>query len=124
MEFFPRHFPERPFVGFACDSWILNPELTEICSATSNMVLWQRELYLFPVPSNGRAGLQFIFGREDVDPATAPRDTRLRRALLDQLAAGRPLRAGGMFCLAHEAAEFGTQPYRRRWPAVRAALGL
>jgi hypothetical protein len=124
LEFFPRHFPEHPFAGFACDSWVLNPELSEILTPTSNPVLWQHELYLFPVPSDGREGLQFIFGREDVDPATAPRDTSLRRALLDRLAAGKPLRAGGMFCLPTEVAEFGTQPYRRRWPAVQAALNL
>ncbi len=124
LAFFPRHFPESPFTGFACYSWVLNPELADFYSPESNMVLWQRELYLFPVRSNGRAGLQFIFGREDVDPATAPRDTSLRRALLDRLAAGLPLRAGGMFCLPEELAEYGRQPYRRRWPEVRALLGL
>jgi hypothetical protein len=26
MEFFPQYFPDRPFVGFAGGSWILNPE--------------------------------------------------------------------------------------------------
>jgi len=122
--FFPRHFPESPFVGFACYSWVLNPELAEFYSPASNMVLWQRELHLFPLPSNGRAGLAFIFGRDDVDPATAPRDTSLRRALLDRLATGLPLRAGGMFCLPEEVREYGSQPYRRRWPEVCALLGL
>jgi hypothetical protein len=124
LAFFPRHFPESPFVGFACYSWILNPELAEFYSPTSNMVLWQRELYLFPIPSNGRAGLQFIFGREDPNPSTAPRDTSIRRALLDRFATGLPLRAGGMFCLPQELADYGSQPYRRRWPEVRVLLGL
>lgn len=124
LAFFPRHFPETPFSAFACSSWVLNPELAEFYSPTSNMILWQRELYLFPLPSNGRAGLSFIFGRNDVDPATAPRDTSLRRALLDRLAAGRPLRAGGMFCLPEEVREYGRQPYRRRWPEICALLGL
>ena len=124
LAFFPRHFPESPALGFACYSWVLNPELAEFYSPTCNMVLWQREMHLFPVPSNGREGLQFIFGREDVNPATAPRDTRLQRALLDRLATGLPLRAGGMFCLPEGLHEYGSQPYRRRWPEVCSLLGL
>jgi hypothetical protein len=124
LAFFPRHFPECPALGFACYSWVLNTELAEFYSPTCNMVLWQRELHLFPLPSNGREGLQFIFGREDVNPATAPRDTSLQRALLDRLGAGLPLRAGGMFCLPEELLEYGSQPYRRRWPEACSLLGL
>jgi hypothetical protein len=116
LEFFPRYFLERVFVGFTCGSWILNPDLAELYSPTSNMVLWQRELYLFPWPSNGKAGLFFLFGEDDVDTATAPRDTSIRRAVLDHLAAGRPLRNGGMFLLTEDFPHFGTQYYRTHWP--------
>ena len=101
LEFFPRYFPDKPFVGFACGSWILNPELDRIYRPDSNMVLWQRELYLYPLANhpNSRSGLHFVFGTNDVDPATAPRDTSLRRALLDHLDAGGRLLGGGMFLL-------------------------
>lgn len=116
LEFFPRYFPERPFVGFGCGSWILNPELEWIYSPTSNMVLWQRELYLFPIPSGPRSGLFFVFGRDDVDSATAPRDTSLRRALLEQLERGGRLIGGGMFFLKDDFEHFGTQFYRSHWP--------
>ncbi|MFH1568475.1 MAG: acyltransferase domain-containing protein, partial [Gemmatimonadota bacterium] len=51
LDFFPRYFPERPFVGFACASWILNPQLETIYRPDSNMVLWQRQLYLHPFPN-------------------------------------------------------------------------
>jgi len=122
LEFFPRYFPDRSFVGFACASWILNPDMAELCSSPSNMVLWQRELYLLPCPSNGRAGLFSIFGQEEIDPATAPRDTSLRRGVLDRLAAARPLRAGGMFMLKEDFQHFGTQFYCRRWPPSVVAL--
>jgi len=47
------------------------------------MVLWQQELYLHPIPSGDRSGLVFVFGKGDIDLNTAPRDTSLRRALLD-----------------------------------------
>jgi hypothetical protein len=116
VEFFPRYFPERPFVGFACGSWILNPELAQIYSPTSNMVLWQRELYLFPIPSGRRAGLFFVFGKDEIDPATAPRDTSLRRALLEHLEQGGRLIAGGMFLLTDDLDRFGSQPYLSGWP--------
>lgn len=116
LEFFPRYFPERPFVGFGCGSWILNPQLADIYSPTSNMILWQRELYLHPIPTSDRSGLYFIFGRDDVDPATAPRDTSLRRALLDHLAAGGRLIGEGMFFLAEDFKHYGTQYYLSQWP--------
>ena len=49
----------------------------------TDMVLWQQELYLHPIPSGDRSGLVFVFGKDDIDLNTAPRDTSLRRALLD-----------------------------------------
>lgn len=114
LEFFPRHFPTRPFVGFACGSWILNPELEHIYSPESNMVQWQRELYLYPLPNqpDSRSGLHFVFGTQDIDLAGAPRDTSLRRALLDHLEAGGRLLGGGMFLLLEDFPAFGSQVYR------------
>ena len=110
-EFFPRHFPEMPFVGFACGSWILNPELERIYRPGSNIVLWQRELYLYPTANrpDSRSGLYFVFGTDDVDLAAAPRDTSLRRALLDHLATGGRLLGGGMFLLLEDFEHYGTQ---------------
>lgn len=125
LEFFPRHVPESPFMGFSCGSWILNPEFERMLGPGSNMVKFERELYLFPYPSHGRAGLREAFGTEEPDPATAPRVSRLQRALLEELAAGRPTRPGAMFLLTEEFARFGTQPYRSQWPpeSLRATLG-
>lgn len=114
LEFFPRFFPERRFVGFACTSWVLNPELIEIIGPHSNMVLWQNELYLFPYPSGPHAGLAAVFGDREPDLATAPRDTTLRRAILDRLESGKRLRLGGMFLLPEELERYGEQPYRNQ----------
>jgi len=122
LDFFPRHFPDKPFVGFACYSWILNPQLAEIYRADANMVLWQRELYLFPVPSGNRSGLYFVFGEDDVDPNSGPRDTSMRRALLDHLAAGGGLITGGMFLLSEDFEQYGTQVYRGQWPEILEGL--
>ncbi|MBT3343472.1 MAG: DUF5596 domain-containing protein [Gemmatimonadetes bacterium] len=110
-KFFPRYFPEQTAVGFACSSWILNPQLAQIYHPDSNMVRWQRELYLYPVQSGDRSGLFFIFGTDDVDPATGPRDTSLRRAMLDHMAAGGRLIGGGMFLMLEDFERFGEQVY-------------
>jgi GNAT domain-containint protein len=118
LDFFPRYFPDASFAGFACGSWILNPQLEQIYRPDSNMVLWQRELYLFPVPSGDRSGVYFIFGTDDVDPRSALRDTSLRRALLDHIDRGGRLIGGGMFLLAEDFAQFGTQHYRSQPPVA------
>jgi hypothetical protein len=116
LSFFPAHFPERPFVGFGCLSWILNPAFERMLGDSSNMVQWEREVYLYPYAAKGTEGLREAFGTEDPDPATAPRDSTLRRALLDDLAAGRRPRWGGMFLLTKDFAHFGSRYYRSHWP--------
>ncbi len=124
MQFFRRHFPNKPFKGIECGSWIFNTQLQEILPDTANLVRFQRELYLFPTPSNGNDGLYFIFCRDDIeDWSAAPRDTSLRRAVADFLAAGNRWRGGGMFILNEDVPAFGSQHYLSQWPpsAVREA---
>jgi len=75
----------------------------------SNLARLMRELYLFPVPSSGEDGLFFIFCRDYEDWKTAPRETRLQRAVLDIIAAGKPLRSGGMLLFRDHLAHFGEQ---------------
>lgn len=115
MAFFAHHFPRQSFSAFACGSWILNPQLAQIYRPDSNMVLWQRELYLYPIPSGDRSGLVFVFGKDDVDIETAPRNTSLRRALLEHMRAGGRLIGGGMFFLCEDFDQFGTAVYRSQW---------
>jgi hypothetical protein len=114
VEFFPRYFPEQPFVGLGCQSWILNPQIAGIYRPDSNMVLWQQEMYLYPIGSSGRDGLHFLFATDEIDPATAPRDTSMRRAFLDWIAAGKRLMAGGAFILTEDLQYYGRQHYRKQ----------
>ena len=116
LEFFPKYFPDRPFVSFACYSWIFNPQLEEMLGQESNLVKYMSELYLFPIPTGGKSGLYFVFYHDDVDPKTSPRNTRLRRAYLDHLEAGKPLRSGAMFMLPDDLKYYGSQHYRSQWP--------
>ena len=56
--------------------------------------------------------LEFTFGSAHVDPATAPRDTRLRCALLAHLEQGKLLYCGRYLFLRQDLDRFGSQPYR------------
>ncbi|MCX7804985.1 MAG: acyltransferase domain-containing protein [Planctomycetota bacterium] len=96
LEFFPRHFPERPFRAFACSSWLLDPRYRELLPPSSNIVRFQKELYLLPLPG-AHDGETFnrVFGGPVRDLDSAPRDTSLRRAILDFYRAGGRLRDTG-----------------------------
>ena len=95
VNFFPKYFPDRPFKAFCCGSWLLNTQFQEMLGLDSNIVKFQKEFYLYPILSGGRSGIERIFRKGLTDLSTAPRDTRLRRAVLDHLQSGGYLRAGG-----------------------------
>jgi hypothetical protein len=77
------------------------------------VVRFQREFYLFPFPGGPGFLWNFVFGEKITDPAAAPRDTSLRRAVLDWLAAGNELfdLPGVAF---HSPDAWGSQPYMSR----------
>jgi hypothetical protein len=111
-EFFPRYFPDYPFKAFVCHSWLLNNQFQEFLSPESNIIKFQKEGYLYPLPTpDGKAGIDRIFGKSDIDPLTAPRDTSLRSGVVDILRGGNPLRSGGMFILKEDTAQLGTKKY-------------
>ncbi len=123
LEFFPRHFPERPFVGFACHSWILDNLFPDLLPATSNLVRFQREVYLFPIPRGGGVIRRvFGYGFEETDGAVSgedrarlPRDTGMQRAFAAHLDTGGRFRGGGCFLL-KEDLDWGREVYRSNWP--------
>lgn len=116
LDFFPRHFPERPFAGFACHSWILDNQFEVLLPPASNLVRFQREVYLFPIPQGG--GLirrVFGYGYSEADVARLPRRTGMQRAFAAHLEAGGHFRGGGCFLLKDDV-HWGSAYYRTRWP--------
>ena len=112
-DFFPRYFPDRPFKAFCCGSWLLNTQFQGMLPPDSNIVRFQREFYLFPIFSSGRSGFERIFRRDVQNLSKAPRNTRLRRAVLDHLQAGGYLRGGGALLFVEDL-NWGAQVYQRR----------
>jgi hypothetical protein len=111
--FFDPYYPERPGVAYACDSWLFSPQLETMLPPESNILRWQHEGHLFPADDDEGSFLLFTFGSTTIDVATAPQDTRLRRAIIACLAGGGELRSGRYLLLRSDLSRFGTQPYRQ-----------
>lgn len=115
LEFFPKHFPERQYAAFCCGSWLLNGELEKFLPPNSNMVRFQRECYLFPIGMGPDSVFYRVFDGVPEDLTKAPRDTALRRAILDYALSGKKFKptAGGCF-LFPEDLDWGAQVYLRQ----------
>jgi hypothetical protein len=110
--FFPKHFPDRPFKAICCTSWLLDPTYQTRLSDKSNIVRFQHECYLFPLNARaGRSGLERIFGPYTHDLSTAPRDTSMRRAVLDHISEGGVFISGGCLLWPEHLDHWGTQIY-------------
>jgi hypothetical protein len=112
-ELFERLEPERTIKGGFCHTWFFTPQIQRFLPPESNLVRFQREFYLFPYAGTPRFLWDYTFGRW-IKPETAPRDTSLRRAVLDWIEQGGELfdLPGLMF---HTADRWGTQPYFTAW---------
>lgn len=114
--FFRRYFPDRPVRAATCGSWIFNPDLQDIFPADSNLVRFQRELYLYPAASGPWDGLWFIFLKlGPIDLETAPHETTLQKKVLEHLRSGHRWRTGNMFILLDDVDAFGHATYRNQW---------
>jgi hypothetical protein len=114
LEFYKEYFPEKQVKAFVCGSWIFNTDLERLLPE-SNLAGFMRQVYLFPMVSNGKDGLFFIFGKEEGDISEYPRDNSVRRAMLSILDDGKRLRSGAMFYLPEDLEQFGDEDYRSNW---------
>lgn len=76
---------------YTCKSWLLNPKLTELLPADSNIIGFQK---LFTALETDRTSLQAeerIFGTVKDDPAEYPETTKLQRAAKRYLMSGGKL---------------------------------
>ncbi|MFQ6042591.1 MAG: acyltransferase domain-containing protein [Candidatus Poribacteria bacterium] len=113
LEFFPKHFPDKPFIAFTCHSWILDRQFEKLLPPTSNLVRFQKEMYLFPVAGGNESVLRAVFGRKTKDISSAPRDTTMQRAFARHIETGGHFRGGGCFLLKDDL-NWGSQFYRRQ----------
>ena len=111
LNFFKEYFPEFKPVAFVCRSWIFSPQYDEIYRSDANFVLFQKEVFLFPVWSSGKEGLFFVFDTEDIDYDSVETRSSLQRAMVSHLKGGGVLRAGGMIYLCKDIEFIGQRYY-------------
>ncbi len=88
--FFPTHFPDCPVREIFCHSWMLDPALSAVVPGSNLASFQQRwEPYGSAGPGDGDVMFFVFLERGPVDLATLPTDTRLRRAVVERLAAGQ-----------------------------------
>ncbi len=101
-EFFARHFPETPFAGFCCHSWLLDRAFGDFISPRSNIATFGQLFSPLPCPDpTAKTHLRWIFGPNATRETAARQPARnpLQQALLDYLAAGHHPRVGGGYIL-------------------------
>jgi hypothetical protein len=80
---------------------------------TSNIVRFQREFYLAPLPNADDSQLfERVFGERPKDLSGLPRDTSLRRSVLDYVDAGGRFHGAGAVIFPEDLA-WGQSVYRR-----------
>jgi hypothetical protein len=119
LDFFPAHFPTKPFKAFVCISWLCDAQLERQLPPTSNIVRWLEQFYLFPVESDAWSALRSVFGvhvpynhQGTLDLDALPRETSLQRIILSHLESGGHWRKAGALLFPEDIHRWGLQPYR------------
>lgn len=99
VKFYNHHFPEFEYRAFSCNSWLLDPQFQSLLPDSSNIIKFQRDFYLVPLLSDAEETNERVFGVSKPDLAVASRDTSMRRAILDYIAAGNQMRSAAGFLL-------------------------
>jgi GNAT-like C-terminal domain/N-acyltransferase N-terminal domain len=95
LPFFKRHFHEFYPQAFECSSWLLDPQLEDHVSPTSNIVQFLKRWHLTPEPgATDKQTIERVFGDVDEHTGTWPRTTSLQRAMLAFIEAGGAWKMG------------------------------
>lgn len=93
--FFHRHFPEESYDIAVCRSWLLDDQLAAYLPGESNIIQFQRRFQIYRQPEvDDDSTVLFVFGKETWTLDDLPRRTRLERAVVDHMRAGRHWHGG------------------------------
>ncbi len=79
---------------YVCHSWLLYPKLTEVLSATSNILQFQTLFNIYDVDLESKEAEQRIFNKVNANPSEYDELTSLQRSAKAYLVAGHPLGSG------------------------------
>jgi hypothetical protein len=92
-KFFPKYFGGT-YKAIVCWSWLFEPRFQDILPPGSNIVRFQNRYHRYPVASGDGEIFNRIFGGRPKKLDQAPRDTRIRRAILDFYESGQTFTGG------------------------------
>jgi len=87
--FFPRHFPERAHRVVTCRSWLMDDQLADHLSETSNIVRFQRRFRVADggTPANDDV-IRYVFGHLPSSLDDLPQESSVQRAIVSHVRAG------------------------------------
>ncbi|HBL84133.1 MAG: hypothetical protein A2Y17_12775 [Clostridiales bacterium GWF2_38_85] len=97
LVFYKKTFPALEIKCFVCYSWLYSPQLTELLPETSGINIFNRKVYLCPVPSDESGFYTFVFRTDNFDHETADTSTTLKRNFVAFLKSGRRAHNGLLF---------------------------
>lgn len=97
-KFFPHHFPDQPFCGVICRSWLCSSDLATFLPEESNIVRFQRRFHLYPLPgANADQAFERVFPRSGRLMADDEVSSSLQKAIVSYVRdGGVPLLGGGL----------------------------
>ncbi|WP_020579286.1 acyltransferase domain-containing protein [Actinopolymorpha alba] len=89
--FFREHFPDEAYRHATCVSWVLDPQLEEYLSPTTNIIRFQKRFSLLPAgeANDNATVVEFVFRRPLTDLGDLPQETTLQRGIVEHIRAGR-----------------------------------
>jgi len=100
MDFFPKHFPDKPFKAFFSHSWLYDHQLRFYLPPDSNIIRFQRECYLYPLQgTNDKQLFERVFNDRFTTIHQAPQNTSLQKAVVAHVKNGGHWRTSGALLL-------------------------
>lgn len=99
-EIFDACYPDYPYKGFFCSSWLMSTDLRKVLKPTSNILAFQESFTQIPWQSSGRLVFSFVFGMGAEIPeniAELPEKTSLQRAVKQLYLKGEYIHEGAGF---------------------------
>lgn len=112
VQFFPKHFPKYTNHAFTCYSWLLDPQFEAHLKPDANIVRFQREFHLIPIPdADDEQHFERVFDGPVRNIDAAPQTSSLQRAMVAHIRTGGCWRMGGSLLFPDDLA-WGRQVYR------------
>jgi hypothetical protein len=113
--FFSSLEPPVPYKAFMSDSWIFDPQLQKWTNPASNVVKFQKEFFLHPIPeADSDQIFERVFRGDPHNHESSSDETSLQKAIRRAIIAGVTFRNGGALYFHRDVANWGQGTYSSR----------